>query len=108
MKEEEKIPLLSPKPFGEYSPEEFRQHVKGLNYVKPKRVSTSKRKVVPEVSWKRNLKGTLVIRVKRKPQVITQSEFDSLAKESGEPMNELWLRLAKRKIKVDKTTGERK
>ena len=92
------IPLLSVKAFNEFTPAEFKAHVKLLFFKKEKKGAEIK--VKKPFTWNRNKKGTLILRVNRKPKWITEEEFTQIAHESGEPLNLLFLMLKKKEVEV--------
>lgn len=98
------IPLLSLRPFLSFSPEEFRAHVESL-YVDPeiakeKKRARMKKPQAKPFTWRRNKKGTFILRVNRKPKWITPEEFDFLSIEALLPANELFLYLKEKEIKI--------
>jgi hypothetical protein len=91
---EEFIPLLSPKPFREYSPEEYLTYVRSL-YREPER------KAPPaEFSVSLNAKGTPTIRIRRTPKYLTAEEVGAAAAEIGWPLQKFWLNCVKKKIEI--------
>jgi hypothetical protein len=93
MTHQQNIPLLSPKPFGEYSPEEFRTYVQSL-YKEPVR------SVPKEFSASLTKKGTLTLRVTRDPKFLEPKEVDAIAESIGWTKQETWLAVIKRKITI--------
>lgn len=94
MKDFRFIPLLSPKSLGEFTPEEFHAYVRSLNYVKPKKSKVKGVKAPPkEVTWSITKKGTLTVRIKRDPKWLTREEVETIARDSGKPLNQVWLKL---------------
>lgn len=88
------IPLLAPKPLSEFTPAEFKEYVRSLNYVRPKRLARGKVRATPKpVSFTVTKKGTLSVRIKRTPKWISREEIETISKESGKPLNEVWLKL---------------
>lgn len=87
--------LLSPKPFNEFTPEEFHAYVKSLN--KPKEyVSTKKEQKELKVRVKRKKDGSLSIVTKRSPPYVTDKEFEAISVESAIPKAELFLAFKER------------
>ncbi len=89
--------LLSPKALEEYSPEAFKERIRGLFYKPIKGKGKAKKAPPKEVSWRLNAKGTLVIVIRRKPKWIAPREIDQIALESGKPQNEVWLKVKAKK-----------
>lgn len=101
------IPLLAPKALSEFTPAEFKAYVRSLNYVKPKRLSKGKTKAAPKpVSFTVTKKGVLSVRIKRNPKWISRAEIETISKESGRPLNEVWLKLVGPKGVARLSTGE--
>ena len=95
----EHIPLLSPKPFAEYSGEEYLSYIKSM-YREP---VNKEGKVVRDVSFRINDKGTHIITVRnRKPKWIAKEEINILATEAGIPQNVMWQTVGRKKIPVGK------
>lgn len=90
----EETPLIGPKHFSEYSPEEWLAYVKSLK-IEPKAASSGL-----FFSWTK--KGKPSLRVTRKPPVVTQEEIEVLARENNCPISELYI-IAKKKCSVLKT-----
>lgn len=90
------IPLLSPKPFSEFLPAEFRSYVRGLKEIPEK----GKKKPVKEVSWSKNKKGTLSVKVKRIPKVITPEEIAQIARESETEERLIWIKISAKKSNI--------
>lgn len=92
------IPLLSGKPLGEFTPEEFRSYVKSLK-LEPKKPRVKKKRLrdlkVSVRSFKR--KG-LVATTKRDPKYLTKEEFALLAERYRE--NELFLAIRSAEIHI--------
>jgi uncharacterized protein (DUF2141 family) len=93
------IPLLSgTKAFDDMSAEEFKAHVCSL-YWKPAPKASAKKETLPFVV-RRNKKGTLCIRVNRRPKWLTRDEVDGIAKSTKTPANEVWIKVKKAKIEI--------
>ena len=88
------IPLLSPKPFSEYSAVDFHAYVRSL-YVAP-----PEKKPPAEWSVRLNDKGTPVVTVRRTPKVLSREEAEAMAKELGWTLQDTWLMLLSKKIRV--------
>jgi hypothetical protein len=88
------IPLLSPKVFSEFTPEEFRDYVTSL-YQEPERAT-------PPANYnvRVNRKGTPVIRVNRSPKFLTQAEVTDIAQQINWSYQKLWLHLRKKKMEI--------
>jgi len=89
------IPLLAPKPIAEFTPEDYMAYVESL-YIDWRKPKVPKREFLAS----RTKKGTIVIRISRKPKWITRAEIDVLAGEMGLPKSEMFLLVCKRKIEV--------
>lgn len=89
------IPLLSPKPLSEYSPEEYLAYVRTL-YVEPERAAPP-----ADFSVRLNKQSNPVITVRRKPKWLIPSEVSAIATELGWPLQKLWLHLLKKKIIIN-------
>lgn len=87
-------PLRSPKPFAQYSPEEYKQYIESL-HIKPV-------EKLPPAEWavRLNAKGTPVITVRRKPKWITFTEARLMSKEVKFTYQEILTQLRKKKIEV--------
>lgn len=102
------IPYLSPKAFDEYAPEEYRGYVKSLYRKRSARrtPSVKLKKVKPPFVAKLGKRGPLIT-VNRKPKWLSREEIDSIAKDLGLPLNEVWLCvLKKRKDPIRVSTKE--
>ncbi len=88
------IPLLSPKAFADYSPEEYLTYVRSL-YVEPPKPAP-----LAEYAVRLNAKGTPVITVRRKPKHLTSAEVQSIAEELGLSLQFCWLMILKKKISI--------
>lgn len=95
------IPLISPKPFSEYSPEEYLTYIKSL-YREPERAAPP-----ADYSVHVNKKGTPVIRINRKPKFLTSAEVSLIAEEISWTLQDLWMLIAKKK-KIEIKLPERK
>jgi len=84
-------PLLSPKPFTEFTPQEFRDYVISLHKAPPKK---------RDFTVRLNKKGTIVLRINREPKFLLRSEVDEMARELGLSLQLTWSEVAKRKIEV--------
>jgi hypothetical protein len=94
------IPLLSPKAFKDFAPDEFHSYVRSLNQPREVRSRTligTKKKVPLPYTIRITAKGSLVIRVNRKPKCLTRDEVDQIAREAKLPMNEIWLKVLNKK-----------
>jgi len=88
------IPLLSPKPFAEFTPEEYQAYIRSL-YIEPPKPPPP-----ADFSARLNAKGNPVITVRRKPKWLTSAEVDVIACELGLPLQQVWVLLLKRKIEL--------
>lgn len=96
------IPILSPRHLLEFTPAEYKAHVCSL-YSKP--VPKERKALTPYV-WRLNKKGTLCLRVNRKPKWLSREEIDAIAKESKLPANEVWAKVTAKKSKIKISTAE--
>lgn len=96
------IPLLSPKPLSEFTPAEFQTHVRSL-YHKPE---PKRKEPVRTVLPKLTPKGNVSLLIRRKPQWVSREEITQAAKELGRLESEVWLYIAKKKIKVSDAKSE--
>lgn len=94
----ESIPLLSPLPFAEYSPESFRDYVKSLYFKRPPRKTAKKKKGHPGVSSRLSKKGTLTLTTRRKPKYVTPEE--RIALEGKYPANVVFLTLRRLEFQI--------
>ena len=88
------IPLLSPKPFAEFTPADFKQYVVSL-YVAPP-VPTPP----AEYSIRLNKKGNAVITVRRTPKFLTNTEIEAMAAECGFSIQRMWQEVRERDIEI--------
>lgn len=91
------IKLLSGKALELFTPQEFKEHVKGLFWKPTKGKGKAKKAPPKEVSWRLNAKGNLVLTIRRKPKWISPREIDQIAEESKLPQNEVWLKVKAKK-----------
>lgn len=108
------MPLLSFKAFRDFLPDEFRQYIRDLrsDYVTEQEAKKEKRKLAAQkkptgpidgISFRINPKGTPILTIRRKPQWISPTEIDTLAKHYGFPQNEMWLLVKSRGIDISTT-----
>ena len=81
------IPLLAPKRLAEFSPEEYREYIKGLYFKPEPKKGTPKKKSLRELKVRAKIKkkGGLSLVTKRDPKYITQDEFEKIAQEIVRP-----------------------
>lgn len=99
------IPLLSPRPLREFTPEEYKRHVESL-YFKPE-PRASERKA-QEFTFHVNKKGTLILRtVKRSPKFLTEPEMKQIAKETGKRLSEIFIKMKEKgwELRRDSSAG---
>jgi len=89
------IPLLAPKHISQFEAQEYKDYIISL-YIDPKADKPVKR----EFNASKTKKGSIVIRINRKPKWITRSEINILAKELNMPKSEMFLLVCKRKIEI--------
>jgi hypothetical protein len=102
------LKLLSPKPFSEYSPDEYHGYIRSLN--RP-RVFTSSKKDQRDLKVRvtRLKKGTLSIVTKRSPLYVTEKEIEKISEKSEIPQSEIYIALMARGFKIypDHRTAEK-
>lgn len=98
------IPLLSLKPLEDFSPEEYKNYTRSLQQQK----KTKPIKLKLPFTIGRTKKGSIQIRVNRKPKWLSDIEMKSISREYSIPLNELFLRLKKSKIKISTLEDELK
>jgi hypothetical protein len=81
--------LLSGKPLADFNSNEFKQYVRGLFFKRAPRKSAKKK--LPPFRWRKNPKGTLIVKVNR--DWISEEEVKLISMESGAPLNEVWLKI---------------
>lgn len=94
-----RIPLLSGKPIEEFSPEEYKVHVRGLFAERMKRKGTAPKKKKlkdKKVTIKLTKKGGLLIRTKRDPKYFTAEELTAGSAATGLPESEIFIALKSR------------
>lgn len=93
-----KLPLIAPKHFRDFTPEEFQAHVNSM-YEDPaaKRAAKSRSPKKPScaegITLSRTKKGALSVRIsskKRALRYVTRKEIEDLAKSLEAPMSEVW------------------
>lgn len=84
------IELLSRKPLCLFTPEEFKLHVRSLFWKPPKRKSKTKKKPRAPFLWRKNPKGTLLLKFNR--DWVSEEDLHLIARESGTPLNEVWIK----------------
>lgn len=87
-------PLLSPKPFSDYTAESY------LAYVRTLYIAPPAKKVSAEYSASLNKKGNLTLRITRTPKFVTAAEVSKIAADVGKSLQETWLLIRKRKIEI--------
>lgn len=100
MNDDKFIPLLSGKPFAEFTPEEFKAHVVSLYHKREPR--KAKKKEPKPFTYRLNKKGTLCIRVNRDPKWLLLSEIEAMCKETEAALDVTLLKVAKAKIEMRK------
>lgn len=94
------IPLLSPMPFGQFSPESFREYVRSLKQERKVKAKGKKKPKRPSYSARVNLKGTLIITTKRKPKYLTNEELTEIGVKTGRPANEIFLYIKAKEYQI--------
>jgi len=90
----EDIPLLSPKPFADFTPDEYRAYITSLYQEPPKPAPP------PELAVRLNDKGTPVITIRREPKWLTYKEAEALATEIGWKLQPFLANLRKKKVTI--------
>lgn len=93
------VKLLSPKPFLEYSPEDFKNYVRSLYFKKQKKTPTIKIKKVLSIHLTKT--GRVSLTVKRDPKFITRAEIERLAQEHNIEERLIWLRVRDKKKPIE-------
>lgn len=93
MSTEHHYPLLSGKAFADFTPEQYHKYVSSL-YKEPERT------VLADFRASRSVKGVLTIKINRKPEFLTQTEVDQIAKDVGLTKQEAWFAVRKRGFEV--------
>ena len=88
------IPLIAPKHLSQYSPIEYFTYVRSLHR-EPERAAPP-----AEFTVSVNKKGTVVLRINRKPKYLTPSEVDKIAQQLGWKKQEAWLMIREKKVEV--------
>jgi len=88
------IPLISPKPFSEFTAAEYHAYVRSLYQAPPEK------KAPAEVAVRLNDKGNPVVTVRRDPKTISHTEAEQIAAELGWTLQDTWLMLRKKKITI--------
>lgn len=96
------IPLLSSRKFSEFSPAEFKSHVHGLFYKPvPRKAPPKKKKPLEPIVWRLNKKGTLVLKINRKPKWISPEEIKKLSVDSGIEESLIWTKVGAKKSGIE-------
>lgn len=105
------LPLIAPKHFSQFTPEEFQSHVKAMYELRQKGSKPKKPSFAEGITLSRTKKGALSVRVsktKRAFNYATEQEVTALAKGYGFPMSEVWNLLKKKKFIISRTADEAK
>ncbi len=97
---EEWIPILAGRRLEDFSPEEFKSHVRGLKIEPPpKKIRAIKLK--KHIVWKLSpKKKSLSLKINRDPKWITREEIAKVARESGIEERLVWVKVAATKATV--------
>lgn len=103
------IPLLSPRSLDQYTAHEYKDYVKSL-YFKPPPAKSTEIKLKLPFTWRLNAKGTLCLKVNRKPKWLSREEIDQIARESKIPASKVWLKVCAKKsgIRISSAEAETK
>ena len=94
------VPLLSGRPLSAFTPGEFKEHVRSLKKIPAKKV----RKPDRGFNFNVNKKGTLVIRISRKPKWLSREEIDEIAAKTKIPAREVWIKVMAKKSGISVST----
>jgi len=99
---DDEIPLLSGKPLGEFTPGEFKEHVRGLFRKKPPKAGGKGKKRLRDRSVKgRILKsGKISVTTTRDPKYVSPEEFSALSKTLERGENEIFLAVRKGGLQI--------
>jgi len=104
-------PLLSPKEFAAYAPEEFQNYVRSL-FRDPKIKLRRKLPQAPKppklskCGIRVNTKGTVILTTKRKPKWVSREQLESFAGEQGLKLIPLWNLAVEKGFEVLKSESE--
>lgn len=96
------LPLLSVKPFAEFTPEDFKAYIRSLFKPRVKKQPRVKKRL--KLTVRRLKKGNLSVKTKRSPPYITREEYDTLCLTL--PENELFIALKGAGVLTVKTHEE--
>jgi hypothetical protein len=95
------IPLLGPRPFSDFTPEEYKTYVRSLYEKAAKKEKTIKLKKKQEpFVWKLTPKGNLSLKVNRDPKWLSREEIEQIVRESKLPANEVWLKVLDKRSSI--------
>lgn len=102
---EEWLPILT-KPLCEWTPEDFKQHVRGLYKLRKIKKPAAKKRFLRDlkVTVRRLKRKGLSAKTKRDPKYVTRAEYEALAK--THPENELFIALKAAEIHIYETHDE--
>lgn len=94
--------LVAPKHISSFTPEEYRDYVKGQRTLylaeqeakkERRRLATVKKPtaLIEGINFRVNAKGTPILTVRRKPKWISPGEIELLAQANGTKLNWMWL-----------------
>lgn len=100
--EDEEIPLLSGRPLGEFTPGEFKEHVRGLFWKKPAKSGGGKKKRLRDRAVKGKIlkNGKVSVTTTRDPKYVSPEEFSALAKSLERGENEVFLALKRGGVQI--------
>ncbi len=100
--------LMAPKHISEFTPEEYKQYVKDLNFHPPKKKSKSvkKKRALAPLVWRLNKKGTLILKINRTPKWISREEIAQIAKDSGIEERLIYIKIGAKNSKIAISTEE--
>jgi hypothetical protein len=100
-------PLLSVRRLTDFTASDFKAYVRGLfaRHVVKSRQKKGIRLVKP-FTFSVNKKGTLVLRVNRRPKWLSSDEIDGIAEATGLASNVVWLRVLRKASGIIVSTAE--
>lgn len=92
------IPLLSVRPFVDFTPSEYKIYVSGLFRQRVKKKTQAKKKRLRDlkVSAKLTKKGKLSITTRRSPKYVTEDEMREIARQTGRGQNEIFITITEK------------
>lgn len=102
------VPLLAPKHISQFTPADYKSYIVGL-WIDPATTKKAKAKAPAKpFTYAVNKLGSLVVRCKRDPKVVSREELDEFALAMDLTALLAWAALRTRKIKVVKALPKQK